>query len=94
MRRTLTLILTVVLAVALGASPASALDDSCWGQATAAFAKTGEMGQHASQQETPRLGLANLADALYDGGIITEPTVQALGAWVTDELGLVVEACE
>lgn len=69
------------------------VEDACWGQATAVFAHTGEMGQHASQQPTPRLGLANLAEALYEDGSIAEPTIQALGAFVADALGLSVDAC-
>lgn len=66
---------------------------ACWGQATKVFAKTGEMGEHASQQPSPRLGLANLARALYLAGEIPEPTMQALGAFVADALGLSIDAC-
>lgn len=67
--------------------------DACWGQATAVFAKTGEMGKHASEQATPRLGLRNLARALYDQGVLSEDTMQALGAFVADQLGLSIDAC-
>jgi hypothetical protein len=67
--------------------------NACWGQATRVFAQLGEMGQHSSQQPTPRVGLANLARLLYDGGVIVEPTLQALGAFVADELGLAIDAC-
>lgn len=73
---------------AFAASP-----NACWGQATKVFAGTGVMGEHASRQPTPRLGLGNLARALYDGGIIPEPTMQALGAFVADALGLSIDAC-
>jgi hypothetical protein len=72
---------------AAGATPA------CWGQASAAFAQMGVMGEHASGFETPRLGLRNLARALYDQGLIEDDSMQALGAFVADELGLTVEAC-
>jgi len=66
---------------------------SCWGQATAVFAQMGQLGEHASEQETPRLGLANLARALFDAGVISEPTLAALGAFVADESGLHIDAC-
>lgn len=66
---------------------------SCWGQATKVFASMGEMGEHASEQEEPRVGLANLAWALYDAGVLSEPTLWALGAFVADELGLSIEQC-
>jgi hypothetical protein len=68
-------------------------DAACWGQATAVFAQMGEMGKHASQEPTPRLGLKNLARALYDAGVLAEPTLQALGAFVASELGLSIDAC-
>lgn len=66
---------------------------ACWGQATKVFARMGAMGEHASEQPSPRLGLANLARALYDAGVIPEPTMQALGQFVAAELGLSIEAC-
>ncbi|NIP78856.1 MAG: hypothetical protein GWM90_06510 [Gemmatimonadetes bacterium] len=71
----------------------AASEDACWGQATKVFARLGEMGEHASQQPTPRVGLANLARALYEAGVIDEPTMQALGAFVAAELGLDIDAC-
>jgi len=66
---------------------------ACWGQATAVFAATGELGQHASSEPTPRLGLANLARALFAQGTIPAPTMQALGAFVAAQLGLSIDAC-
>lgn len=69
--------------------------DACWGQATAVFAQMGEMGDHASQQPTPRLGLGNLAQALFDDGVIEDNTLQALAAWlVSIDPDLTVDACE
>lgn len=67
--------------------------DACWGQATAVFAQMGEMGEHASQQLNPRLGLANLAESLYEAGVIPDDSIQALGAFVADSLGLTIDAC-
>ena len=66
---------------------------ACWGQATAVFAQTGEMGEHSSQQATPRLGLRNLARLLADAGVIPDDSMQSLGVFVTNELGLTIEAC-
>jgi hypothetical protein len=71
----------------------AAAPNACWGQATKVFASTGVMGEHASQQANPRLGLANLARALYQAGAISEPTMAALGAFVADALGLTIDAC-
>ena len=72
---------------------ASVSGDACWGQATKVFAMTGVMGKHASGEPTPRLGLARLARALYEAGVISEPTMQALGAFVANELSLSIDAC-
>jgi hypothetical protein len=72
---------------------AAANPSACWGEATQALAQMGEMGEHASQQPTPRLGLRNLARALADAGLIEDDTMQALGAFVAVELGLSLDAC-
>jgi hypothetical protein len=94
MRNIRTLALGLVLTVAFGAAPALAYENDCWGQATAAFAQMGKMGQHASQQEEPRFGLPNLARQLYDDGVIEAPDLQALGAFlVSIDPDLTVEAC-
>src|SRR5262249_19180877 len=77
----------------LTASAATPNAHACWGQATKVFAATGELGQHASSEPTPRLGLANLAQALFDQGVIPAPTMQALGAFVAAQLGLSIDAC-
>lgn len=74
-------------------APSHAADQSCWGQATKVFAQLGEMGPHSSGQPSPRLGLANLARALYDLGVISAPTMEALGQFVADELGLSIDEC-
>jgi hypothetical protein len=52
------------------------------------------MGEHASQEPTPRLGLRNLACALFGAGVPEEDTMQALGAFVATELGLSIDACQ
>jgi hypothetical protein len=79
--------------VPLTASAATPNGQACWGQATKVFAATGELGQHASSEPTPRLGLANLARALFAQGVIPAPTMQALGAFVAAQLGLSIDAC-
>jgi len=71
----------------------SANASACWGQASAVFAQMGEMGEHASQQPTPRLGLRNLARALYEAGVIADDSMASLGAFVADALGLSIDAC-
>jgi hypothetical protein len=90
------IIFTLAVAAAFPTSKALAQpsDKACWGQATKVFARMGFMGEHASSFETPRLGLRNLARALYEQGIIPEDTMQALGAFVVSELGLSVDACQ
>ena len=47
-------------------------EDACWGQATQVFAKMDAMegeasalGEHSSSFDNPRLGLANLAKAIF-----------------------------
>jgi hypothetical protein len=92
---TLVFSLALVLSTVLVPMAAQAQDDNaCWGQATKVFAATGEMGKHSSQQENPRIGLRNLARLLYDAGIIEEDTMAALGAFVAEEFGLSIDACQ
>ena len=66
---------------------------ACWGQASAVFAQMGEMGDHSSSQGNPRLGLRNLARALHADGIIPDDTMQELGVFVANALGLSIDAC-
>ena len=88
-------VLTLLLAAVLVPSAAQAApsDAACWGQATKVFAQSGEMGAHASNQANPRLGLRNLARALYDQGVLPDDSMQALGAFVASERGLSIDAC-
>ncbi len=74
-------------------APAHSAPNSCWGEATEAFAQMGMMGEHASQQSNPRLGLANTARALYDIGVLSEPTLGALADYLMAELGLSLNRC-
>ena len=84
----------IIVATPLTADNALAADAACWGQASAVFAQTGEMGKHSSNQENPRLGLRNLARALYEAGVIPDDTMQSLGVFVANELGLSIDACD
>jgi hypothetical protein len=66
---------------------------ACWGQASAVYAQMGEMGLHSSQQPNPRLGLRNLARALFEQGAIPDDSMEALGVFVATALGLSIDAC-
>lgn len=68
-------------------------DQACWGEATQALARLGEMGYHASQQPTPRLGLRNVARLLYDLGVLPDDSLQALGAFLSSALGMSIDSC-
>jgi hypothetical protein len=98
MRLTVMVVAAAVLLLAFAAAPVAAKkggnqDAACWGQASAVFARMGEMGEHSSSFETPRLGLRNLARALYNAGAIPNDSMAALGQFVAAELGLSIEAC-
>jgi hypothetical protein len=71
----------------------ASVQQACWGQATKVFAATGEMGPHSAGQATPRVGLRNLARTLADAGIIPDDSMASLGVFVSDELGLTIDAC-
>lgn len=92
-------LLCILAAASLIALPLSTMADpknpqqACWGQATKVFAQTGVMGEHASQQPSPRLGLRNLARALFEAGIIPDDSMYSLGVFVSSELGLSIDAC-
>jgi hypothetical protein len=73
-----------VLALALAtAAPVTATSPSCWGQATAVSAQTGEQ---AHSQPTPQVGLRNLARLVAE-----DHSEAALDALVAGALG--IEAC-
>jgi hypothetical protein len=74
--------------------PSVTTTKACWGQASQVFARMGLMGEHSSSFDTPRLGLRNLARALYDQGILPDDSMQALGAFVASELDLSIAACQ
>ena len=82
-------------AMAAPASAASDVGSECWGQLPAAYAQTGAMGQHASQQETPRVANDGLARAPYEAGVLEDATIRALGVYLDSiDPDLAVEACQ
>lgn len=66
---------------------------ACWGQASKVFAQLGLMGEHSANFPNPRLGIRNLARALYDAGVIPGDTMYDLGVFVSADLGLEIDAC-
>jgi len=54
---------------------------NCWGVVSAQLAHVeGGIGEHASSQPSPRLGLGNVARLFYDLGLIESPHVSDLGS--------------
>ncbi|HSM56262.1 MAG TPA: hypothetical protein VK879_08920 [Candidatus Sulfomarinibacteraceae bacterium] len=88
-------LLTIMIALLVIPVGAQGTDnpDACWGQASAVFAQTGEMGEHASQEETPRIGLRNLARQLYEADLLPDDSLQSLGQFVVAAWELEVDAC-
>ena len=61
----------------------------CWGRVTAQRASTThDLGEHSSGQSEPRLGLGNVAHALFELGLTSGPHVSDLGSFLAavDEL--------
>jgi hypothetical protein len=79
--------------------PASAVADapanpSCWGVVTSQRAVSeGDIGAHSSSQDSPRLGLGNVARLLYDLGLTSGPHVCDLGSGLATLDGLDSTSC-
>ena len=55
----------------------------CWGVVSSQLAHVeGGLGDHIKEQSEPRLGLGNVAQLFYDMGLISSPTVSALGSFL------------
>jgi hypothetical protein len=93
------LLVSAVVAAALATVPTSALagapaHPSCWGVVTSQRATTeGDIGEHASSQDSPRAGLGNVARLLYDLGISSGPHVSDLGSALATLDGLDATSC-
>lgn len=75
------------LAPAAGAQSSQGENKNCWGVVSAQRARTGGLGEHASQQETPRAGLGNLSRALgFDH-------ISELGSFLADIDGIPETEC-
>lgn len=93
MKKIVSLIIVLILLVSATPVLADVDDSACWGQASVVYAQMGVMGEHSSQESTPRIGLRNLARYLYDIDEIAEPTMEALGQYVASAEGLSIDAC-
>jgi hypothetical protein len=92
----LMLVALVLAGLSLAQTSASATDQeqACWGMLSAIDGQLGVMGEHASSfAPEPRIGLRNLARYAQEQGWIEDDTLQALGEFLNDALGLEVEAC-
>jgi hypothetical protein len=97
MKKLVVVLAVVMLSVLVFATvqASTTQEDACWGQASAVYARMGEMGEHSSSEElgTPRVGLRNLARQLYEAGLIEDDSMAALGAFVAEAEGLEIDAC-
>ena len=81
----LTLLLIAVPTLAIPSAALAVPDGSvpanCWGVVTSQFARVDSgIGEHSSSQTNPRLGLGNVARALFEAGLIDDPHVSNLGS--------------
>jgi hypothetical protein len=90
--RRLTVFFSVFMLIAVMATPvfaASSTNHKCWGTVTSQRAATfHDIGEHSADQSTPRLGLGNVARALFEAGLTEGPTVGDLGAFLASVDGL------
>lgn len=101
MKKLVVVMLVVMMSLLVFATvqAATSQEDACWGQASAAFAATGVMGEHSSDPDGdgvlggPRVGLRNLARSLAAAGIIADDSIASLGAFVAAAEGLSIDAC-
>ncbi len=97
MRRIFAILLAGAAIAALAAGPAAAAgpaNPSCWGTVSAQRAtSTHDIGEHASAQSTPRLGLGNTARLLFDLGLTSGPHVSDLGSTLAELDGIDATSC-
>ena len=76
---------------ALAAKPAN---PNCWGVVTSQRATTlGDIGEHASSQDVPRLGLGNVARLFVELGLLIEGHVSDLGTFLAEIDGIAATEC-
>ena len=101
-RRVIRLLVTTALPVAMlvtfstqtAAANGGPANPNCWGVVTSQRATTEhDIGQHASSQDEPRLGLANVARLLYELGLTDGPHVSDLGSFLAEMDGLDATHC-
>ena len=68
---------------------------NCWGVVTSQLAQssTGAVGDHSSSESTPRIGLANVALALFNEGVIGSPHISALAIFLAEIDGVPETQC-
>jgi hypothetical protein len=95
--RRLMVLVSMLLVIAATVTPALAdgpTHPNCWGTVTSQRASTfHDVGQHSSSQSSPRLGLGNVARALYDAGLTSGPHVSDLGSFLASVDGLDETSC-
>jgi hypothetical protein len=93
MRRSLVALVVVPVALLVSPAPAQAAapaNPDCWGVVTAQQASTlHDLGEHASAQTEPRLGLGNVARALLGD----DAHVSDLGTLLASIDGTAVTSC-
>jgi hypothetical protein len=71
------LLVAAATSAVLAAKPAN---PSCWGVVTSQRAvAVGDLGEHSSTQDTPRMGLGNFARFLHDLGLTAGPHISDTG---------------
>ena len=76
---------------ALAGKPAN---PNCWGVVTSQRATTvGDIGEHASSQDEPRLGLGNVARLFVELGFLIEGHVSDLGTFLAEIDGIAATEC-
>ena len=79
----------VMILVVLLVAPVAASDQNCWGVVSSQRAQAdGGLGQHTSDQDTPRLGLGNLARILGEAGVTDGTHISDLGRFLADVDGI------
>lgn len=97
MRKTLGVFMLAVIVTLAAAQPVLAdkpANPNCWGVVSSQRAVAeGDIGEHASSQEEPRLGLGNFARLLYDLGLSAGPHISDAATVAADLDGLESTQC-